>query len=301
MRDEFILKWFMNKRSIRPGQYTEDLLYFFEEFNDAIRNGEIFEQAFMGLYGITYNKNLTGADGYKQIGKTMFTYEAKKEMKSKDLKLDGKSAWSIHCVATQFQKQNDPNFYLLQFGFKHGQLVYALLIKMDQTTIIKGKTPHKHSKMLANWKDFKNAQDIQPLFLNRDLIKQWASNDFKNWLLSLKETDSSVFGVDIRSIVGLTPDEQELYYRQGETISKNPKFSATGNTCLAIPKKMWEHQIKPLANSIDNSVFSFYPETSLQIGNDVLFIRKVNDEVQIRSSIDTTKTKWRPLDLTIEI
>lgn len=301
MRDEFILKWFMNKQSIRPGQYTEDLLYFFEEFNDAIRNGEIFEQAFMELYGITYNKNLTGADGHKTVGKTVLTYEAKKEMKSKDLKLDGKSAWSIHCVATQIQKQDDPNFYLLQFGFKHGQLVYALLIKMDQTSIIKGKKIHPTSKMLASWKDFKDAKDIQPLFLNRDLIKQWASNDFKNWLLSLKETDPSVTGVDIRSIVGLAPDEGELYYRQGETISKNPKFSATGNTCLAISKTTWENQLKPLFQLMDASAFGFSPEKSLQIGNDMLFIRKVHGEFQIRSSIDTTKTKWRPLDSTIQI
>ncbi len=214
-RDQFVLKYFMNKPGIRPGDFPDDLFYFFEEFNDAMRNGEIFEQAFMGLYDIIYNKELTGADGYKVIGTQTFTFEAKKEMKSKNLKLDGKSAWSIHCVESQLRKQNDPNFYLLQYGFKNNQLVYALLIKMDDTTIIKGKTPHKHAKMLASWLDFKDAKEVYPLFLNKPMIKQWASNEFKNWLLSLTETIPSVFGVDLRKVVGLKLDEPELYYHKG--------------------------------------------------------------------------------------
>ena len=88
-RDEFILKYFINRDSIKPGDYTEDLLYFFHHYNDAMRNGEIFEQAFMKLFMITYNKNLTGADGYQEIDGQLITYEAKKEMKSRDLKLDG--------------------------------------------------------------------------------------------------------------------------------------------------------------------------------------------------------------------
>lgn len=286
-RDEFILKFFMNKTSIKSGQYTEDLLYFFEEYNDAIRNGEIFEQAFMSLYGIEYNKNLTGADGSKMVGSQLITYEAKKEMKSKDLKLDGKSAWSIHCVETQIKKQGDPNFYLLQFGFKHGQLVYALLIKIDETTIIKGKKPHPTSKMLASWMDFKDAKTICPLFLNRDLIKKWAGADFKNWLLSLKETDPSVFGVDLRKVVGIEKDEPEVYYHKDRYIGhvdETPRFPANGSTCLALPKTVWENELSIMEKA------RFGEERSLHLDGGVLYLRKFDDIVGIRSSIDRLKS-----------
>lgn len=286
-RDEFILKYFMNKDSIKPGDYTEDLLYFFQHYNDAMRNGEIFEQAFMSLYMITYNKNLTGADGYQQIGDKYITYEAKKEMKSKDLKLDGKSAWSIHCVETQMLKQNDPNFYLLQFGFKHGQLVYALKIKMDQTTIIKGKIPHKHSKMLASWKDFQNAKDIQPLFLNRNLIKQWAGSEFKNWLLSLTETDPSETGVDLRAIVGMKKDEPELYYhkdRYFDHVNSTPKFPSNGTTCLAVPQTLWQTEISYMVEAQNGE------ERSLQLDGGVLYLKKIYDRVGIWSTIDRLKS-----------
>lgn len=286
-RDEFVLKFFMNKKSIKPGQYTDDLLYFFEEYNDAMRNGEYFEQAFMGLYGITYNKNLTGADGHKIINGETIIYEAKKEMKSKDLKLDGKSAWSIHCYETLVMKQNDPNFYLLQFGFKNNCLVYALKIKMDNTSILKGKTPHKHSKLLANWKDFKDAEEIYPLFLNRELIKKWAGADFKNWLLSLKETDPSVFGVDIRNIVGLEQEIPEVYYHKDKytnIVNSTPKFPANGITCLALPETLWEETLAELKNS------GLGQRKTLQLDGGVLYLQRFDDCVGIRSSIDRLKS-----------
>lgn len=288
-RDEFVLKWFMNKNSIKPGQYTEDLFYFFEEYNDAIRNGEIFEQAFMELYGITYNKDLTGADGYKIVGDVVITYESKKEMKSKDLKLDGKSAWSIHCYETLIRKSNDPNFYLLQFGLKHNQVVYALLIKLDGTTVIKGKTPHKHSKMLANWKDFKDAKEIYPLFLNKPLIKKWAGADFKNWLLALEETPPSTFGVDIRSIVGLKPDVPEVYYHKDGRVDNVPKFPANGNTCLAIPKSLWEEEVSIMEQS------ALGTKRTLQLDDGVLCLIKFDDDVCVWSTIDRLKS-YRPIN-----
>ena len=286
-RDEFILKYFMNRDSIKPGQYTEDLFYFFHHYNDAIRNGEIFEQAFMHLFCIIYNKNLTGADGYQIVDGVTITYEAKKEMKSKDLKLDGKSAWSIHCNETRDLKANDPNFYLLQFGFKNGHLVYALKIKMDQTTIIKNKTPHQHSKMLANWKDFKDATDIQPLFLNRALIKQWASADFKNWLLSLKETDPSETGVDLRAIVGLPKDEPEVYYhrdRYENHVDTSPKYPANGATCMAIPEKTWKDALVEMENA------PLGQRKTLHLEDGVLYLGKFDNCVGIRSSIDRLKS-----------
>lgn len=295
-RDEFVLKWFMNKHSIKPGQYTDDLLYFFEQYNDSMRNGEYFEQAFMTAFSMKYNTDLTGVDGHIYMNNNWCPLESKKEMKGPTKKLDGKSAWSIHCSKTLYQKANDPNFYLLQFGFRDGKLVYALLFRLIDTNVLKNKTPHDTKKMLAHWVDFKDDKNVIPLFLNRNLIKEHCGNEFKNWLLSLRECGKQLFGVDIRKMVNLPDDEPELYYRKGESITGTPKFSAIGHTCLPITKQMWYNMIVPLQHELIE-----HEERALPLGSDVLYIRNNGNRFEIRSSIDNTKTKYRKLDFGIMI
>ncbi len=79
-------------------------------------------------------------------------------------------------------------------------------------------------------------------------------------------------------------------------VSKTPKFSAIGKTCLTIPKKFWDLQILNETKSLVDGQIK-----TLHIDNTVLSLKKDSGGYFVKSDIDATKTQWRPLDVTIEI
>lgn len=213
---------------INPTAVDSDYQVNFEKFINGIRrpveNGELFEAFFMNALGIQYNTNLTGTDGFLDAGGLVLEIEAKRESPGPNNNLEGKSQWSIHTQENLDSKSSNPNFYLLQFGFKDGVLVYSLLIRIIDTKILKGKKPKSGRKMSAGWMDFKDGSDINLLYINRDLVKKHCVSGFKNWLLSKRENVEEIFGVNLREMVGLPADQPEVYWNPKSGISLTPEF-----------------------------------------------------------------------------
>ena len=261
-------------------------------FRASNENGESFEHIFCEIVGWEYNRGRKRQDAIGKILGRMRNIEFKRE-RPEVHNLCANMLWSINSDKGRLNLIKD-DMSLIMSGMVDGKIAYILMVEdVNNTTILDSREKYSGAKVNKTWGSF--GSNFKLLYINRPLVTKYATTAFANELLSKDEEFNQIFGFDFRKYLGLPADQKSLYYNKGGTIDTRPHLSA-GNTCIILSKTCWNRTIKRTANKLADS-----QQTDLQIGSDVLTIKNEKGQYWIKSSIDDTKTIFRPLDLTLAI
>lgn len=268
-----------------------------KHYFSSMENSELVEHLLCDLVKWEYNQSRGGVDARGLINSVFRNIEFKRERPVTSL-LAGTMLWSFHNNDSRLRLRGE-DLALICSGMIKGKLAYILLIEeVNDTTILDPRKEYSDAKVSKTWNAFKNSKKVHLLYINRGLVKKYATPGFANFLLSKQETFTQIFGFDFRKFLGLSKDTPMLYYGKGGTISPTSTFSShpTAKTCIEISKSAWDKKIKPTAKKLQSGQFK-----DLHIGGYVLSLKHENGSYFVKSNIDDTKTKWRPLDLAQQI
>lgn len=261
-------------------------------FRASNENGESFEHIFCEIVKWEYNRGRNRQDAIGKVLNRIRNIEFKRERPEVN-NLCANMLWSINSEKGRLKLVKD-DMTLVMSGLVDGQIAYILLVEsVNNTTILDKRTTYSGAKVNKTWGSF--GSNFRLLYINRPLVTKYATTAFANELLAKDEEFEQIFGFSFRNYLGLPSDQRCLYYNKGESVDTKPHLSA-GHTCIVLNKTAWNRNIKRAAKKLcDNQ------QTDLQIGSDVLTIKNESGQYWIKSSIDDTKTKFRPLDLSLAI